>query len=365
MRTSLILTIVLALTALALPGCNEHEEQSEQEYHKIVLTSPKVKDVTVTQQYVCQIRSRRNIEVNAWVSGYLEEIPVKEGDPVKKDELMFKVRPILYKAKWDAEVAEAKLAELELKNTERLNLQNVVSLNEVALYQAKLARAQAKAKLAEAEYNFTEVRAPFDGIIDRLLRQHGSLIKEGDVLTTLSDNHVMWVYFNVPEARYIEYQAASPKDKEEQKVELVLANGTKFPQPAISLRIEGKFNNENGNIAFRADFANPDRLLRHGMTGNILIHRPVKNVIVIPQRATFERLDKQYVYAVDKDNVVHQREIKVQHELENIFVIKEGISEGDRIVYEGIRQVHDKQALEDFEFIPPDEVMANQRFHAE
>ena len=83
----------------------------------------------------------------------------------------------------------------------------MVSQNEVVLYKAKLAKAQAKAKLAEAELNFTKVRAPFDGIVDRLHEQQGSLIKEGDVLTTLSDNSVMWVYFNVPEARYLEYMA--------------------------------------------------------------------------------------------------------------------------------------------------------------
>ena len=88
----------------------------------------------------------------------------------------------------------------------------MVSQNEVALFEAKLAKAQAKAKLAEAELNFTKVKAPFDGIVDRLHEQQGSLIKEGDILTTLSDNSVMWVYFNVPEARYLEYMA-SPEQR--------------------------------------------------------------------------------------------------------------------------------------------------------
>lgn len=203
------------------------------------------------------------------------------------------------------------------------------------------------------------------GIIDRLHEQHGSLIKEGDVLTTLSDNHVMWVYFNVPEARYLEYQLASRNDQEHQQIELVLANGSKFQHAATSLRIEAQFNNENGNIPFRADFPNPDRLLRHGMTGNILIHRTLPNALVIPQRATFEILDKQYVYVVGKDDVVHQREIRVQNELENIFVIKSGLEVDDRLVYEGIRQVHDGQKLEASDFVPPDQVIANQKFHAE
>ena len=121
---------------------------------------------------------------------------------MKKGDVMFKILPVLYKAKLDAEMAEARLAELEFNNTERLFKEKVVvSENEVKLFEAKLDRAKAKADLAQAELNFTDVTAPFDGIVDRLHEREGSLIKEGDILTTLSDNSVMWVYFNVPEKR--------------------------------------------------------------------------------------------------------------------------------------------------------------------
>ena len=167
-----------------------------------MVTSPEAKDVIITQHYVCQIHSQRHINVCALENGYLEEISVREGQAVKKGDVMFKIVPVLYKAKLDAELAEAQLAELEFNNTKRLFEQKaVVSQNEVVLFEAKLAKAQAKADLAQAELNFTNVRAPFDGIVDRLHEQQGSLIKEGDILTTLSDNSVMWVYFNVPEAR--------------------------------------------------------------------------------------------------------------------------------------------------------------------
>ena len=151
----------------------------------------------------------------------------------------------------------------------------MVSQNEVLLFKAKLDRAKAKADLAQAELNFTDVTAPFDGIVDRLHEREGSLIKERDILTTLSDNSVMWVYFNVPEAQYLEYMASLKQDNEDHKIELVLANGNKFPQSGKIGAIEAQFNNETGNIPFRADFKNPDRLLRHGQTGTILIHRIV------------------------------------------------------------------------------------------
>ena len=340
------------------------EEQPDQEHQKIVVTSPEAKDVIITQQYVCQIHSRRHINLCALESGYLMPILIKEGQVVKTNEVLFEIKPVLYQARLDAELAERDLAQLELNNTKRLAAKQGVSQNEVRLFEAKLAKAQAKADLASAELNFTTVRAPFDGMIDRLHEQQGSLIKEGDILTTLSDNSLMWVYFNVPEARYLEYMAGLKQDKEDPRIELELANGSKFPQSGKIGAIEAQFNNETGNIAFRADFPNPDRLLRHGQTGNVLIHRTLKNAIVIPQRATFEILDKRYVYVVDSDDVVHQREIVVQHEMEDIFVIKKGLDVNDKIVLEGVREVRDGEKVE-YEFRKPEEALANQKNHAE
>ena len=180
----------------------ETKEQSHEGESKIVLSSPLAEDVVITQRRVCQIHSQRHIDVCALDSGYLERSLVKEGQAVKKGDVMFKILPVLYKAKRDAEVAEARLAELEFNNTERLFKEKaVVSENEVKLFGAKLARAKAKADWRKAELNFADVTAPFDGIVDRLHEREGSLIKEGDILTTLSDNSVMWVYFNVPERR--------------------------------------------------------------------------------------------------------------------------------------------------------------------
>src|SRR6266850_2148242 len=120
------------------------ETQQPAQDHKIVVTGPKAKDVIITQQYVCQIHSQRHIKVCALENGFLEDVRVNEGQAVKKGDLMFKIVPTLYQARLDAELAEARLAELELKNTERLLKENVVSPNEVALYDAKLAKAKAK-----------------------------------------------------------------------------------------------------------------------------------------------------------------------------------------------------------------------------
>ncbi|MBS0266016.1 MAG: efflux RND transporter periplasmic adaptor subunit [Planctomycetes bacterium] len=352
------------LAALLLSACHKPEEQVHHEAHKIVATCPQSQSVTITQQYVCQIHSQRHIKVRALEMGYLEAIPIKEGQVVKAGDVLFNVIPTLYKARFAAETAEADLARLEFNNTRRLWKDNVVSEQAVKLIQAKLTKAEARAQLAGAELDFASVKAPFDGIVDRLYHQHGSLVQEGDVLTTLSDNRVMWVYFNVPEKRYLEYKANLAHKQDSLQIELVLASGEKFPYVGKIGAIEADFNNQTGNISFRADFPNPDGLLRHGQTGTILIHQVVDNAVVIPQRATFEVLDKQYVYVVDEEAVAHQREIRVEHVIEDLYVIKKGVSVEDRIVLEGIREVRDGDSVE-YENQEPADVVAHLKYHAE
>jgi membrane fusion protein (multidrug efflux system) len=314
------------------------------EHEKVVVATAQAKDVVVTESFIGQIRSRRHIEVRSLENGYLEEVLVKEGQAVKKGDMMFKIVPLLYQAKLDAELAEVEVATLNLKTTEKLFEKKYTSADEVALAKAKLAGAKAKAAAARAELDLTMVRAPFDGIVDRLQQTQGSLVTEADVLTTLSDNSEMWVYFDVPQSNYLEYVTSRAKD-EEVAAELVLAAGRIFPQPGKIAAVQAQFDQEAGTIAFRADFPNPEGLLRHGMTGNVMIHRTLKKAIVIPQRATFEALDKRCVYVVDKENVAHRREVVVQNELADDFVIQKGQDVNSRIVVEGVREIQDGEKL--------------------
>jgi membrane fusion protein (multidrug efflux system) len=364
MKSSQILAVILALYSFALPACNVQKEEHHEQVHKITATMPLKEDVTLKERFVCQIHSRRHIEVRALERGYLEAVPVQEGQAVKEGEVMFQVIPILYQSKFDAQQAEAKSAELEFKFGKNLNDKKVISENQVALLNAKKLKAEADAKLAEAELNFASVKAPFDGIIDRLHSQQGSLVEKGDILTTLSDNSLMWVYFNVPEVRYLDFMANFGQHPKDLKVDLLLADGKKFNEIGHIAAIEADFNNQTGNIPFRADFPNPDGLLRNGQTGTVSISRVQNDAIIIPQRATFEVLNKRCVYVIDQDNVAHQREIAVQNELEDVFVIKQGLSVDDKIIYEGVRQVHDGDQVEYVER-PPDEVFKKLKYHAE
>jgi len=343
-------------------GCGSHKEEKEKEI-KFLVTSPLKKDTLVTREYVCQIRAIQHIEMRALERGYLQKIFVDEGQLVKDGQRMFQIMPMLYQAEQQKAQAEANFAEIEYQNTKSLADSNVVSPNELALAKAKLDKAKAELSLAQVHLGFTEIRAPFSGIMDHFQVRLGSLVDEGDLLTTLSDNSKMWVYFNVPEAEYLDYKVKAKKDSV-MKVNLVMANHQMFEYPGLVQAIEADFNNETGNIAFRATFPNPKGLLRHGETGSIVIKQPVKNAILIPQKATFEVLEKKYVYVVDKDHVIKSREITLVAELPHIFLVQSGLKEDDKILLEGLRQVRENEKI-DYRFVRPDSVISHLSLYAE
>lgn len=353
------------LASMAPGGCEKHAEEAHHAHEaaKLVVTRPLKKDMVVKREYVCQIRSCQNIEIRALERGYLQAVYAKEGQHLKEGEPMFKILPLVYQADLKRAEAEAQAASVEYENTRRLAENKVVSDTELAISKAKLEKAQAEVNLAQTHLGFTDIKAPFPGLMDRLMVRKGSLVDEGDQLTSLSDNSEMWAYFNVPEAEYLEY-ASTPQPDERKKVSLLMANGQLFDQPGRINVIEAEFNHETGTIPFRADFPNPSGLLRHGGTGNIEMQKLVKGAIVIPQKATFEILDHHYVFIVDKDDKIVQQRIHISEEVEDLFIVIKGLNEQDRIVLEGIRQTRPGEKAE-FEFEEPEEAIKHLKLRSE
>ena len=343
-------------------GCQSHTEEHHEEV-EFTVTTPLRKDTLIPRTYVGQIHSINHIELRALEGGYLQKIYVDEGQFVRKGQLLFQILPVILEAEQQKAEAEVNFAEIEYQNTKSLADSNVVSKKELALAKAQLEKAKAELVLASARLGFTEIRAPFDGIMDQFHVRVGSLVEEGELLTTLSDNSKMWVYFNVPEVEYLAYQT-SKEEKRPYKVKLLLANNELFEFPGVVETIEAEFNTETGNIAFRATFPNSKRLLRHGQTGNILIETPIRNAMLIPQKATFEVLEKKYVFVVDVEGIVQAREVKIEAELPHIFVVHEGLEETDKILLEGLRHVKDRQKIRT-KMLDPQEVMSHLELYAE
>ncbi len=358
MRLSIL--ILSSFILFLLGGCSEHDNHQKEETNFIV-TNPMVKDTTIYHDYVCQIRSHQHIELRALEKGYLQKIFVDEGQFVKAGQMLFQIMPVIYQAEAQKAQAEVSFAEIEYRNTKALADSNIVSKNELALAKAKLDKARADLDLAKAHLGFTEIRAPFDGMVGRFNDvRMGSLLDEGELLTTLSDNSKMWVYFNVPESEYINY-ATNKGDSQSQKVKLQMANNAMFDEIGKIETMEADFNNETGNIAFRATFENKDRVLRHGETGNILMPVVVKNAMLIPQKATFEVLDKKFVFVVSEEGVVESREITIQHEIPHMYDISSGLTPKEHILVEGIRKVKNGDKIKFTEL--PFETIINQLEH--
>lgn len=347
---------------LCLAGCQSKKEE-KAEVSKYTVTSPMLMDTSFTKEYVSQIKSVRNIEIRAQEKGFLQNIYVDEGQAVKAGQILFRIMPRAYEAELLKAQAEAKSAEIELQNARTLAEKNIVSKNEQAMAQAKLDQARAEIALAKLHLSFTEIRAPFDGTIDRIPKKLGSLIDEGELLTSLSDNSQMFAYFNVSEPEYLNYQT-DVKDRAGNKVSLMLANGQPLPYQGTVETIESEFNNETGNIAFRARFPNPDHLLKNGETGKVLMQVPLHQALVIPQKATYEIQDKKFVFVIGKDNVVKSRNITIKGSMPDVYVVESGLEPGDRILFDGVQQVKDDEKIS-YTYMTPQTVISQLRLKAE
>lgn len=345
-----------------LVACHK-EEPVVKEAAKLEVTQALRKDVFITKEYVSQIHAFKRIELRAMERGYIQNIFVDEGQNLALGQPMFKIMPNLYEVELQKAKAEATAVEIEYQNTKALTEKNIISPNELSVLKAKLDKANAEVKLAATHLGFTNLNAPFAGIMDHLEVRNGSLVEEGDLLTTISDISKIWVYFNVPEAEYLDFK--THKDSQvPMEVELKMANDQIFNQVGRVETIEADFDNKTGNIEFRATFPNPDKILRHGETGNILMKIPFKNAMVIPQKATFEILDKVYVYVVNKNHVLEQRPITIAAEQPHVFIVKDGLKDSDQILVEGLRKVQNGQKV-DINFRSPEAILSEMNYHAE
>ncbi|HEY0133865.1 MAG TPA: efflux RND transporter periplasmic adaptor subunit, partial [Nannocystis sp.] len=274
-RISALLSVLVALCMWACQPVHEKHEEAPV----FAVTTPMRQDVELTHEYVAQVNAIQHIEVRAQERGYLTEIFVDEGQLVEEGTKMFQIMPLIYRADLHRAEAEAEMASIEYKNTQMLAEKDIVSAAQLALAAAKRSRARAELELAQTHMRLTEIRAPFTGLMDRFVVRLGSLVDEGDLLTTLSDNRMLWIYFNVPEAEYLDYKA-DPDHK--LAVKFKMANNKMYDQEGKVETIEADFDSNTGNIAFRATFPNPTGLLRHGETGNIIVATKYPNAQLIP-----------------------------------------------------------------------------------
>ncbi len=337
-------------------ACSSSETKQIQAPEHFPTTSPIVIDTTLSTDYVAEINAVQNVEIRARVKGYLDKIYIDEGKYVQQGQLLFSINnPDLSEevakasAVLKSTISELKAAELDFGNVKRLVEKNVVSntelemaKNKVEMMKAKVEESQANESFAKIQLTYAQIKAPFSGIVNRLPNKIGSLIEEGTLLTTISKNDEVFAYFDVSEREYLNF-VSNVKENAQQSnnVTLILANGEEHPFKGKIETTEGEIEQSTGNIAFRARFSNPEKVLKHGASGKVRLLKKYKNVLIIPQKATFEIQDRMYVYILDKKNRVKSKAITTNHRMPHFYIVDSGLTEDDKIIYEGIQNIKD------------------------
>ena len=342
---------------ILLTACTAKKEEVV-EVQTLEVSTPISLDTTIHQEFVADIHAVQNVEIRARVKGYLDRIFVDEGKQVKRGQVMFTINSQEYvadqaraKAVLGQASAELKAEELTLVNTRLLVDKNVISKNQLAIslakvdgLKAKCEEALAHVRAAELKVENSNIRAPFEGIVDRLPFKRGSLVDEGTLLTTLSDNQNVFAYFNVSEQEYLAFSEQDGVNKSA-SVDLVLANGETYPEKGLVETIEGELDKNTGNIAFRARFANPNKLLRHGASGKVQLPKKVTDYWAIPQKSVFEIQEKSYVFVKDAVGIVKMKSIVPDLRIPHFYLVKNGFSSKDTILIEGIQLVKQGQKI--------------------
>jgi RND family efflux transporter MFP subunit len=344
------------LVVSLLMSCKDKDKQEKPVAESFPVTSPIKIDTSLHTDYVAEINAIQNVEIRARVKGYLDKIYIDEGKYVKQGQVLFSIynpelkeQAIKAGAVLRSAITEQKAAEIDLNNIKRLVEKNVVSMtemdaakNKVDMMKAKVEEAQSNESFAKIQLTYTQIKAPFNGIVNRLPNKIGSLIEEGTLLTNLSNNGEVFAYFDVSEKEYLNY-VSNFKDKSQQSnsVSLILANGQQHPYKGKVETTEGEIDPNTGNIAFRARFSNPDKILKHGASGRVRLLKRYENALIIPQKATFEVQDRMYVYVLDNNNKVKTKAITSNHRMQHFYIVDKGLDEDDKIIYEGVQNLRD------------------------
>ena len=316
--------------------------------------------------YPAAIKGKRDIEIRPNVSGFITDLRVDEGSVVRKGQVLFVIDTVPYKAalkvaETNVEVAKAstETARLTAENKRELQRRDIISeydlqMAENQLAQTKAQLAQANAQLVNAKNNlsYTSVTSPSDGVVGSIPYRVGSLVSPSvaSPLTTVADISEMYAYFSMTERQLLSQirEGGSTKEILEKmpNVQLQLIDGTMYADSGRVETISGVIDQTTGSVTMRALFPNKHNVLRSGSTGNVVFPNPLHDVIMIPQSATTEIQDKQFVFVLQPDNTLKNTEVKV-FSLDDgkYYYVTEGLKAGEKIVIEGVQNLKDGQSI--------------------
>lgn len=343
------------LTILLVASCGKKEEvkKEPQVYPTAVLST---QNTQLESVYPVTIKGQEDIEIRPRIDGFVEAIYVDEGSLVKKGQALFKINSPQSELSLQTAQAALNSAQAAL-NTAKLNVDRIRPLAEKGIVsrvqlettenayesaKASMAQAQATLTSAKATMSWTSVSSPVDGIVGSIPYRLGSLVDKSYVLTTVANTNIVYVYFSLNEKDLMGFLQNAPGNTQAEKIKnlpeltLILADGSTYSEKGKISTISGLVNTNTGSVSFRADFPNPQGILRSGTSGTVSIPRHLENVYVIPQKATFSQQDKVLVYKVQGDSVVQTLINVLPMPGGYNYAVTRGLSSGDRIVVDGV-----------------------------
>ncbi|MFR1235892.1 MAG: efflux RND transporter periplasmic adaptor subunit [Barnesiella sp.] len=360
-RSSMIIQsqrIVVIALCLILFSCGKKNQNGFNSVKEYAVITVQPTHSQLESLYPATIRGKQDVEIRPQVSGFITKLCIDEGSVVKKGQPLFIIDQVQYEEAVniaDAAVNVAKsqvsTAQLTADNKKELAKRNIISqyelqmaLNDLATAKANLAQANAQLVNARKNLSYTVVTSPSNGIAGNIPFRVGSLVSPSSAtpLTTISDISEMFVYFSMNEKQILDLTRQGKGSAKEAldkmpEISLKLADGSVYPESGKIETISGVIDPATGAASIRATFPNPDRILRSGGTGSVLIPSTTDAAIIIPQKATYEIQDKRFVYLVNDSSIVHSTEITVSPVNDGkTYVVLDGLKAGDRIVIEGV-----------------------------
>lgn len=313
-------------------------------------------DADMQSTYPAVIKGVQDVEIRPKATGFLTQINVKEGQAVAAGQLLFVIDNETAQASVRQAQASVNTATAQL-NTVKLTYENSLKLHESGVIgdfelqsaknsyeSAKAGLAQAQAVLASAReaLSFCYVKSPASGVVGMLPYKKGALVSASNALTTVSNISSMEVYFSMNEKDVLAMQRGGSDLSSLPSVKLQLSDGTIYDQEGKITKMSGVIDAATGTVQMIAVFANPQKLLKSGASGSIIIPRVNTGAIIIPQRCVMEVQNKKFIYMLGKDNKVKYTEIKVDPQDDgNSYIVLEGIKPGDKYVTNGITKLND------------------------
>lgn len=346
---------IVALLILASCGKNEQQQMPPQGPAPFPVQTVAKQDAVVYQEYTANLEGQQNVEIRAKVNGFIQKIYVDEGQVVKKGQLLFKLETQTLNEDASAAKAAVQAAQVEVDRLKPLVDRKIISNVQLETAKAKLAQAKSAYGSVAANIGYGTIVSPVNGVIGSLPLKEGSLVSatSQEPLTTVSDTKVVRAYFSMNEKQLLFFNktfkgaTTAEKLKSAPEVSLLLVDGSEYDQKGKLATMNGLVNPQTGTTQFRAEFKNPEALLRSGSSGIIRLPIEEKGVILVPQNAVFEMQGKKMIYVVGEGNKVKSKIIEVSGTSELNFIVTSGLNEGDVVVIEGASKLKD-----DVEIIP-------------